>query len=225
MCSKKIIILAIFFCLFFRLAAEIKSESNNAEIIHLRYKCRIETSNPLWRIFFFIFIGDSREFLWHEKRCEDEYDPYREIIVLRNGRQVAVFFSQGEFSSFGKTNFGNDELGGNLDARQVKKWFEMQNFSQTAAPGDIYTTDYRTSESDFKITIKAQDFSRLAVCGETVDTLSFEGTVMEGDEKYIDAKYWVIREGNLKGQVAKCTFRKGTWPRFLIEISGIEIAE
>ncbi len=207
---KKIVIPAIVLVLLFGLIIAGASTGPDVDkLIEIRYRSVIDSHNSLWNCPFLLY-PENRKFLWHEKYGENECGPYHEIIFSNKNWQVAVFFTQGKLEPFAKVDFGKGDLCGDLNRKQIKTWFDMQNFSRTAKPGDVYRANYKTSKNDYSISIEAKNFSD--------KTLYFEGNVLKKSKQFVDFKFWIASEGNLKGQVVKCTFKRAFWPIFIIEI-------
>lgn len=166
---------------------------------------------------FFLFKADNREFLWREKEGFNENGYCREILFSNKSRVVARFFSQNREVG-GIVDFGGGDQREELSSEQAKVWFEMQKFSRSAKPGDIYRTDYKTAKNDYKICIEALGFSAIQTASGRIVTLYFEGQVLKKNERFTDLKFWIASEGKLKGQVIKCIFKKSFWPSVVIEI-------
>jgi len=216
---KKIIAVAVTLFLFLCPVTVGTSTGPDVDkLIEIRYRSAIDSHNSLWNCLFLLY-PENREFLWHEKYGENEYGRYQEIILSdKNGKIVAVFFTQDKLEPFARVDFGGGDWCGDLSRKQIKTWLEMQNFSRTAKPGDVYRANYKTSKNDYKIFIEAREFSILELGGKPVKTLYFEGNILKKDKKFTDIKFWIIREGELKGQMAKCAFKRSFWPLVVIEI-------
>lgn len=212
---KKIFI-CIVMCLLFWLVAGVGETMTEIRITDIHYRCRIENANPLWHVLFFLFNSENREFFWREKNSISERSYYHEVEFFNKSCLVAKFISKNG-NCEAMVNFGGEEWRGKLNPKQAKAWFEMQDFSRSAKPGDIYSAGYKTSKNDYKIFIEARNFDFIPVCGVLASVLYFEARVWKKSERFIDMKFWVARNGILKGQVVKGSFKRAFWPMFIIE--------
>ncbi len=153
---KKInIIAALFFLLCVPMIINVFAKIVDVKITEIRYRCKIDSYNPLYHIWFFLFEAENREFLWKEKKCLNEKGCYREIIFSNQSRVMADFFSQGN-ELRAMVDFAGEEWKGKLNPEQTKTWFDMLDFSRRAMPGDIYTADYKTAKNHYRISIQSR---------------------------------------------------------------------
>jgi len=212
---KKLCILVIFL-LFFSFFVENLNSSEGEKLTGIRYRCRIDSYNPLFYIWFFLFEAENREFLWQEKDGLNEKGRYHEIIFSNKSRVVANFFSQGD-ELRAMVDFGSEEQRGELNPKQTIIWFSMLDFSRLANPGDVYQSDYKTSENEYRILITAQRFVMLSLADKPINTLYFEGEVYKKNEKNLGVKFWISQEGESK-KIIRCLLKKKFWPLIVIEI-------
>jgi hypothetical protein len=202
-------LLTVLFLFFGLMMTDASADPGSKKLVKIRYCCSIESSNPLWHILFFLFKSENREFLWIEKSNPGENGICREILLYNKRRLVADFFSRNKKVG-GTVDFGGEEWRGKLNSEQAEVWFEMQKFSRMAAPGDVYRANYKAYKNNYLIFIEAKNFSD--------KYLYFGGNVLKKDKKFMEIKFWVIDEGEFKGQMARCWFQKTHWPPVIIEI-------
>ena len=120
--------------LFLAATVVIAGNQDKVRIEEIRYRCRLESYNPLWHILFFLFSSDNREFLWREKIGISDSGRLREVELFNKSRRVIRFFNQGE-NYEAEIIFGGEESG-QLNPEQAKAWFEMWDFVRSAKVGE-----------------------------------------------------------------------------------------
>ena len=91
---KKIGIAAVI--IFLAATVVIANSRDGVKVEEIRYRCRLESHNPLWHILFFLFSSDNREFLWREKSGVSDSGRLREVELFNKSRRVIRFLNQGE---------------------------------------------------------------------------------------------------------------------------------
>ncbi len=208
-------IIAVLFSLLCALAAiNVFAVMTDVKITEIHYRCSVDSYNPLYHIWFFLFESGNREFVWQEKNILNENGRYHEVIFSNKSKVVANFSSQNnEFRAM--LDFDDGEWQGELAEKQVKVWFSMLDFSRRAMPGDVYETDYRTKKGEYRILITAEQFVTIFLGDKPVSALFFRGNVYKKTEKTLGVKFWISQEG--EKQIVKCMVKKKFWPSVTIE--------
>ncbi len=213
---KKIFITAAI-SLFFLVQTVTPETKEDFKTIELRYRCRVESVNPLWHILFFLFGADNRDFLWREKVGHDGGGYFRKILLFNRSRQVVKFFAREDYYE-AEVDFGSKDESGVLTAEQAKFWFEIEEFAKSALPGEKYEAVCQTSKNAFLIFIEAREKVLLKTSRGNLPAVYFEGRVIKQSEDFLHIKFWIGEVSELRREVVKCFFKKSFWPPVVLEL-------
>jgi hypothetical protein len=219
--NKKISVLATAIVVFCSLAGSLAGveeiKDSGCKEFEIRYRCYLETANPIWHILFFLTFS-SRDFIFKEKTARDAGKCCREAMILNENIEIArLVFSKGVFK--GSANIGTKYWEAEFNPEQAKSLFEILDFIRAAKPGFAYNGNFQNRKSLYWISVNAVREEVFEISRETLTAIYFEGEVWKKSEKYLQARFWVARGGTMDGQIIKFVFKKPHLPTIILEIA------
>ncbi len=183
--------------------------------VELRYRAKLETSNPLWHVAFFL-IFNSHDFIFSEISGKEDFS--REITITNGGREVArIFYSNGSYG--GKVSISPEYWEAELNREQAKTFFEILDFIHSAEPGSARSGNYLGKKSLYRFYVKAVKEGLPEINRKHFRALYFEALVFTSrGEKYLEAQFRLIKSGRENGRITGGVFKKKGLPEILFEL-------